>query len=472
MKKACFAFGILCILSMAACSFGRVEIPPLPTLAVVEDVTEKPTGTMAPETTEALKATEGPEVLPTTQPTTEPTLEPTATTEPTVTPTGEPMATPTPKPVPTATPKPTPTATPKPTEASKPTVTPTATPKPVSSEIDRLLKLGKVYPNTTIRGEVCTSETEANEFLREKTLTYSSFAIIVEDVGDLHSVKEYMAMYPEIEHLTIEKIDRYDNGYCAVFQDVETVYDANLCYAIRTGDFSVLTEAEKEIYAYLSDVLAETDARQLTTVEAVKALHDYLVLELKYDENFQEISHSPEGVMKNRTAVCDGYARTMRLLLLMSGIDCRIVSGTAGNQPHAWNLIKIDGDWYHVDVTWDDPVPDVSGKVGYLYFLKNDADMAKTHVWKSDITCKANKYQVYLYQEVLCESYEAMRTVYTKQIDEKEYLTFCYPKNGELTQELILDFVMNELQMGLTYYPEKELTDYMVLEIVNPLWSH
>ncbi len=480
MRKACFIIAVLCVLNIAACGFESEDIPTLPTLAVNEDVTKAPDGTMTPGLTAVPKVTSV--VQTTIVPTVE--LKPTVSEKPASTPkpavTEKPASTPKPTatPKPTSTPKPTatskPTSTPKPTATSKPTSTPkpTATPRPVSSEIDRLLKLGKVYPNTIIRGDVCTGEAEANAFLREKSLTYSSFAMIVEKVEYLHSAKEYMAMYPEIEHMTIEKIDCYDNGFCAVFEDVDTVYDANLCYAIRTGNNKVLSGQEREIYVYLNDVLNETGAKQLAGVETVKVLHDYLVLELKYDENFREISHSPEGVIKNRTAVCDGYARTMRLLLLMSGIDCRIISGTAGNQPHAWNLVKLEDGWYHVDVTWDDPVPDVEGKVGYLYFLKNDADMAKTHVWESDITCSANNYQIYLYQDVLCESYEAMQAVYFEQIGEKEYLTFCYPKKGTLTQDLILEFIMNELQMGLTYYPEKELTDYMVLEIVNPLWDH
>jgi len=328
-----------------------------------------------------------------------------------------------------------------------------------------------VYTNTVIRGEVCTSEAEANEFLREKSLTYSSFAVIAEKIEYLHSAKEYMALYPEIEQMTIEKIDCYDNGYCAVFQDVETVYDANLCYAIRTGNHKVLSGTEQEIYAYLNEVLKQTGAKQLTEVEAVKALHDYLVLELKYDGNYGEMSHSAEGVMRNGVAVCDGYARTMRLLLFMTGIESRVIRGTADNQPHAWNLVKIEGDWYHVDVTWDDPVPDVEGKVRYLCFLKNDADMAKTHTWESEIRCTENEYQVYVYRDMLCDSVESLRSVYQSQIGTKEYLLFCYPKNGTLDEEKILEFLMTELQKGLSYYPEKELEDYLVLEVVNPLWE-
>jgi len=448
MKKACLGFVIIYMLGLAACGFSMEEISFLPNLTEREDVTEAPVATETPGVTEVQEVT--PEVQPTATLESEPTAVPVAATE---------------KPAATAGL----TATQVPTATSKPTAIATSKPKSGTSEINRLLKLGKTYPNTVVRGEVCTSEKEANEFFREKTLTYSSFAIIVDKAEYLHSAEEYMTMYPEIKSLTIEKIDRYDNGYCAVFQDVEMVDDANLCYAVRTGNLKVLSETEREILSYLESVLEKTGARQQGTVEAVKVLHDYLVLELKYDESFQKISHSPEGVMKNKTAVCDGYSRTMQLLLFMLDIESRIISGTAGEQSHAWNLVKIGDDWYHVDVTWDDPVPDVKGKVGYLYFLKNDAYMAKTHTWKSDITCTANEYQVYMYRDVLCESYDDIRAVYSKQIGNKEYLTFCYPKSGEVNRDLILDFVMKELQMGLTYYPEKELTDYKLLEIVNPL---
>ena len=151
-------------------------------------------------------------------------------------------------------------------------------------------------------------------------------------------------------------------------------------------------------------------------------------------------------------------------------IENQIVSGTAGYEPHAWNLVKLGGDWYHLDVTWDDPVPDVEGKVRYLYFLKNDEDMAQTHTWESEISCTENDYQLYVYTDVLCNSREELREVYESQVGTKEYLLFCYPKNGRLDAQMILDFLMAELKQGLTYYPEKELEDYMVLEVENPLW--
>lgn len=328
------------------------------------------------------------------------------------------------------------------------------------------------YENTSIRGTVCKSEQEVNAFVREMSLTYSSFAVIVENAGLLHTAKEYMMLYPEIEKMTIQKIEIYRNGICAVFSDVETVYDANLCYRIRTGDSSVLSADEKKLYTYLTDIYEQTGAAEMSRAEAVKALHDFLVLQLKYDESYQDISHSPEGVMKNRIAVCDGYARTMRLLLLLAGIDSKIISGTAGGESHAWNLVKMEDGWYHLDVTWDDPIPDVEGKVSYLYFLKNDTYMAQTHAWKSEISCTSDAYSIYAYREVLCDSYDALQSVYEQQVETERYLVFCYPKGGYLTQDMIKEYVMNRLQMGITYFPEKETGEYLVLEIMNPLMQN
>ncbi len=74
-----------------------------------------------------------------------------------------------------------------------------------------------------------------------------------------------------------------------------------------------------------------------------------------------------------------------------------------------------------------------------------------------------------MYGEVCCDSYETLSEVYEEQIGTEEYLVFCYPKGGDLTESIILEFVKTKLRMSITYYPEKELADYMVLEIVNPL---
>lgn len=53
-------------------------------------------------------------------------------------------------------------------------------------------------------------------------------------------------------------------------------------------------------------------------------------------------------------AVCEGYSKAFQLLCNKAKIDCVLLSGTADSDNHAWNGVKIGGDWYQIDVTWDD----------------------------------------------------------------------------------------------------------------------
>lgn len=146
-------------------------------------------------------------------------------------------------------------------------------------------------------------------------------------------------------------------------------------------------------------ILAQTVTAGMSDYDIAKALHDYLVLNCVYDyENYLRHtvpaeSYTADGALLEGTAVCAGYARAYQLLMQEAGIPCEYVSGYA-NGGHAWNVVEIDGAWYHVDTTWDDPVPDRAGYVRYDYFLKSDDYMrANRHTrWTSDRICTSTKY--------------------------------------------------------------------------------
>jgi transglutaminase/protease-like cytokinesis protein 3 len=92
-----------------------------------------------------------------------------------------------------------------------------------------------------------------------------------------------------------------------------------------------------------------------------KAVHDYLVLNTEYDLTLSDLAADVEGVLLYGKGICSGYAHTYKLLMQLIGVDCIVVGGTGTNQSggtesHAWNMVKLDGNWYQVDVTWDDPV--------------------------------------------------------------------------------------------------------------------
>jgi len=134
----------------------------------------------------------------------------------------------------------------------------------------------------------------------------------------------------------------------------------------------------------------------MTDVEKLLAIHDFLVRECDYDyANYLDgtipmESSSAYGVLVNGTGVCQGYALAFLNLISRLGISCRLISSWGMN--HAWNMVYIEGNWYHIDVTWDDPVFPYSGnndyaKEGYVshnYFVLSDNEITDHYGWSSD----------------------------------------------------------------------------------------
>ena len=94
--------------------------------------------------------------------------------------------------------------------------------------------------------------------------------------------------------------------------------------------------------------------------EREEYINNYIIENCKYDdaaaqtENIEGNENDAYGALVDGTAVCEGYARAFQLLCNKANIDSVLLSGTADSDNHAWNGVKIGGDWYQIDVTWDD----------------------------------------------------------------------------------------------------------------------
>ena len=124
------------------------------------------------------------------------------------------------------------------------------------------------------------------------------------------------------------------------------------------------------------------------TYNDIKMVHDYLVDNIQYDTTIsQQNIYNIYGALINGTAVCEGYARSFKYLMDELGIPCTLVIGEGTNsqgqtENHAWNYVQIDGSWYAIDCTWDDPVSTtgyVSQNSKYKYFLKGSNEFSKDH---------------------------------------------------------------------------------------------
>ncbi|URJ59616.3 transglutaminase domain-containing protein [Paenibacillus polymyxa] len=139
----------------------------------------------------------------------------------------------------------------------------------------------------------------------------------------------------------------------------------------------------KEQTAYVDStvktVLGDIITKGMTDHEKVKAIHDWIVVRLKYDETQQK--YTAYDGLKTGSTVCQGYSLLAYKMLERAGITNRIVEGRAGGQLHAWNLVLLDGRWYHMDTTWDDPTPDRANEVSTSYYLQTDTEMRRDHSW-------------------------------------------------------------------------------------------
>ena len=187
-------------------------------------------------------------------------------------------------------------------------------------------------------------------------------------------------------------------------------------YAYRTENTSALSGNELIFYKGLKECLDEAYSYK-TAYEQEKAVHDYIVLNCEYDldayENYLQgiisnhDSYFAEGVFINKTAVCDGYSRAFMLCMDILGIPCIRVMGTANGGDHAWNAVQLENEWYMVDVTWDDPVPDAEGVVWYNYFNITDETMKRDHTYTCSIQANGTKYNYYYMQENFVDNIEA-----------------------------------------------------------------
>ncbi len=155
-----------------------------------------------------------------------------------------------------------------------------------------------------------------------------------------------------------------------------------------------------KLYEKTKEILNLVVKPSMSDYEKELKIHDYIVshCEYGYVDTAKKYAYRAYGALVNQKAVCNGYAEAMALLLTCAGVENRIINGYADDEPHAWNLVGIEGRWYQVDSTWDDPLPDRGDFAGHMYFNVTDEIMDERHDWDKDkyIKCSdtADNYYV------------------------------------------------------------------------------
>ncbi|MDW7667799.1 MAG: stalk domain-containing protein [Bacillota bacterium] len=159
-------------------------------------------------------------------------------------------------------------------------------------------------------------------------------------------------------------------------------YENNINITIKINHLLTKNQ-EEEIHKKINYVLSDIIDPEMTSHEKIKEIHDYIVLNTEYDTSYTNYTHY-DALFDNKS-VCNGYALLGYKMLKTAGFDVGFVEGTANGENHLWNIISISGYKYHIDMTWNDPVPNLDYPV-YNYYMLTDKEISKDHQYKGNLS--------------------------------------------------------------------------------------
>ena len=244
----------------------------------------------------------------------------------------------------------------------------------------------------------------------------------------VHGVEWFVkTRIPYDELFTAESYNLQD-GACSITSDgLVTAKKAGTTeYWAKYGDalYRCVVAVNKEGETALSKKVVEIadKFRHLSDVDKVMAVHDYLIDHIEYSN--PHIRSFAYGALIEGKAVCQGYAQSLAMILNNLNVECHtIVAMTKGSNPvlHEWVRVKLDGEWYYIDLTWDD-TPWAEDK-NYKYFLINTDMISRDHETGYSLAggpeVDGSKYLYYAYkkQGIFAETKDDIDKIIRDQIN-------------------------------------------------------
>lgn len=179
--------------------------------------------------------------------------------------------------------------------------------------------------------------------------------------------------HPELFYIDFNRVSVM-HAPLATIVSMKTLYSATACEKIKK-DISVVIEKVVNLCS--------------NSLDKEKTIHDYLAQNVRYSSDVYSLeAHDVKGALLDGEAVCEGYARSFKLLCDAVEIPCIMIHGTAthsngDSESHAWNIVRRRKNNYHVDVTWNrntNNIPDIP-----LYYNLSDEYIEKDHTWEPRI---------------------------------------------------------------------------------------
>lgn len=237
---------------------------------------------------------------------------------------------------------------------------------------------------------------------------FQTIAEGMEQEAEVIDISAYGIPYAQASELNVKYVEYSRKGYFPWYvRDIgKNIYYYHYDNGIITRiEPSYLDRSKYSRSLYerkVKQILDETVNSEMSQWQAILALHDYLATHVVYDQRFStdrdNANYYGYDALINEKAVCEGYARAYQDLLSRIGIKSVRVSSSG--MDHCWNLVQLNGQWYHVDVTWDDPSYnkcDIQGRCGHDYFMISDSTISdgnhNHYGWTKYYACTDSSYE-------------------------------------------------------------------------------
>ncbi|MDD3304300.1 MAG: hypothetical protein PHP54_05220 [Clostridia bacterium] len=320
----------------------------------------------------------------------------------------------------------------------------------------------------------------------EQKKIYTAIANGVKTLENKIDIKEYNFVdsdtaMKDIE-ITLHKflLDHPDVFYLEEKYSVESVetltktrVKINLNYSVETVE--KLDEKVKEISTKIEEIVKACNLVDGEDFNNEVKLHDYLGEKINYYK-YEKISDIPNkchniyGALIENSAVCDGIAKSLQVILDKVNVSSIVVSGNLKAEAHAWNLVKLDNEWYHTDLTSNKSIESDKGNVVvHSYFNITDGEIKKTHIIDEPeklpkATATTNNY--YVKTGSFIDNANSFDTILKKVLDNNKNTKLLEFKTSNISD--IPDKTIRVLKNGnYTNYLEKNSTKFVYYNILD-----
>lgn len=271
------------------------------------------------------------------------------------------------------------------------------------------------FEENTIPPEALVGNFYYNQLSEEEQIVYKE---ILQGLWQLSSEIQVHSIDAEAAGSIFRKIlyDNPDIFWCDGSATSTTYSDYTIFVPNYTCSPDEKNVRQAQIDASVEECLSKIPSDE-SSYHKIQYIYEYLVNQTDYQLDCAD-SQNIYSVLVNKVSVCAGYAKATQLLLQKLGIECIYVTGSTVDtgQSHAWNIVKIDENYYHVDTTWGDPVFVMQEEnienalnISYDYLCCSDTEAAKTHVWNHEIglpACTSNVYNYYILNHCYYENFD------------------------------------------------------------------